>query len=51
MMLMNLLMLAQEDPVPIEDKSLIFTGRNLLLIVGLVVLIVGFKIYKNKTMT
>ena len=42
-MLANMLMLAQED-------SAVFNLRNGLLFLGIIVLIVGYKIYKNKTM-
>ena len=44
-MIANLLMLAQ------EGQSYVFTLRNGLLILGIIVIIVAYKIYKNKTMS
>ncbi len=55
-MLTNLLMFAQEavedtgGVQPIEEKSYIFTLQNLLLVVALIVVVVGFKMYRDKTM-
>jgi len=47
-----LLMLAQVQEIPeVEPPSLIFTARNLILVIVLIVIIVGYKIYKNKTMS
>lgn len=43
-MLANLLMLAQDD-------SALFTMRNGLLLLLVVGILVGYKIYKNKTMS
>lgn len=49
-MLNKLLMLAQKIP-EVERESLLFTARNGILVVVAIVLVVGYKIYKNKTMT
>ncbi len=46
-MIQNLLMLAQEET---SEPSAIFNLRNLILVVVIVGLLVGLKIYKNKTM-
>lgn len=43
-MLANLLMLAQDD-------GAIFTMRNGLLLLVIVGILVGYKMYKNKTMS
>ncbi len=45
-----LLMLAQEAESA-EPPPLIFNTRNLILVVAIVALVVGYKIYKNKTMS
>ena len=51
-MLNKLLMLAQANKIPdVEQPSLLFTLRNGILVVVAIVLVVGYKIYKNKTMT
>ena len=42
-MLADIFMLAQED-------SAIFNMRNLILVVVIVGILVGYKVYKNKTM-
>jgi hypothetical protein len=47
-MIANLLLLAQSE---VEQPSDVWTLRNLILLVGIVVIIVGYKIYKNKTMS
>ncbi len=44
-----LLMLAQEAE-PVTRQPLIFNLRNLILVGTIIVLLVGYKIYKNKTM-
>ncbi len=47
-MINELLMLAQEEAA---EGSAIFNLRNLILVVAIVALLVGLKIYKNKTMS
>ncbi len=47
-MIANLLLLAQSE---VERPSAVWTLRNLILLVGIVVIIVAYKIYKNKTMS
>ncbi len=49
-MLNKLLMLAQKIP-EVEQPNLLFNARNGILVVVAIVLVVGYKIYKNKTMT
>jgi hypothetical protein len=45
-------MLAQVTEVPpVEQPNLILTPLNGILVAVLIVLVVGYKIYKNKTMT
>ena len=51
-MLNKLLMLAQVHKIPeVEQPSLLFTPRNGILVVVVVAIIVGYNIYKNKTMS
>lgn len=47
-MIQNLLMLAQEES---SEPSAVFNLRNGVLVLVIIVLLVGYKIYKNKTMS
>lgn len=49
-MINHWLMLAQEIEPP-ELPSTIWNLRNLILVIILIAIIVGYKIYKNKTMS
>jgi hypothetical protein len=48
--MVNALLLLAQEAEPVTQPPLIFNMRNLILVVGIIVLVVGYKIYKNKTM-